>query len=175
MRESTFIKQLPAMTPNILTSFNIILPIIILFNVDNLGMVLLVYIICRAIDVIDGHLARRLHAETKAGIVLDHIADYFLFVIMSYIMWPIICVSVWHITLFIILISFHFGFFFANMVRHGMTENSHTVLKQISCIFNFVATIICLVTWEIPILLAIVAVVISLFASIIGNKSGRRN
>ena len=61
--------------PNIITLFRIACALGLLLC-DRAGVVFwIIYGLCGFSDIVDGGLARKLHAETKAGAVLDSVAD----------------------------------------------------------------------------------------------------
>ena len=61
--------------PNILSSFRMVGAVaLLLCNVSSSSFWVL-YIVCGISDIADGWLARKLHAETKAGAVLDSVAE----------------------------------------------------------------------------------------------------
>ena len=61
--------------PNIITALRIAGSIGLLFCNTNGWMFWTLYVLCGLSDMVDGWLARRLHAESKIGSILDSIAD----------------------------------------------------------------------------------------------------
>ena len=61
--------------PNIITALRIAGSIGLLFCNTNGWMFGTLYVLCGLSDMVDGWLARRLHAESKTGSILDSIAD----------------------------------------------------------------------------------------------------
>ncbi len=54
-----------------------------------------IYALCGISDMVDGWLARRLHSESKAGAVLDSIADLSLVVCCAIQLLPILSIPAW--------------------------------------------------------------------------------
>ena len=61
--------------PNIITALRITGSISLLFCNTNGWMFWTIYVLCGISDMVDGWLARRLHAESKSVSILDSIAD----------------------------------------------------------------------------------------------------
>lgn len=53
------------------------------------------YVVCGTTDILDGYIARKTKNTSKAGAVLDSIADFIFIIIMLIIMIPIINVPFW--------------------------------------------------------------------------------
>jgi len=53
------------------------------------------YIVCGASDILDGYVARKTKTTSKAGAILDSIADFIFISVMLFILIPIIDLSIW--------------------------------------------------------------------------------
>ena len=53
------------------------------------------YVLCGISDMVDGWLARKLHAETKAGAILDSLADLSFVVCCAIRLLPILSIPLW--------------------------------------------------------------------------------
>ena len=53
------------------------------------------YALCGISDMVDGWLARRLHAETKAGAILDSVADLSFVVCCAIRLLPLLSIPLW--------------------------------------------------------------------------------
>ena len=53
------------------------------------------YILCGLSDIVDGSLARKFHAESKAGAVLDSVADILFVVCCAAMLLPAVEIPVW--------------------------------------------------------------------------------
>ena len=53
------------------------------------------YALCGISDMVDGSLARRLHAESKTGVVLDSVADIIFVVCCAARLVPVVEIPVW--------------------------------------------------------------------------------
>jgi len=76
--------------PNIITSCRIIGSITLgLLSIENSAF-WIIYILCGVSDMVDGTIARRLHAESKTGAMLDSIADLIMVIICGWKFIPLI-------------------------------------------------------------------------------------
>ena len=81
--------------PNIITALRIVGSIGLLFcNVAG-WLFWTLYVFCGISDMVDGWLARRLHAESKAGSILDSIADLVFVVCCAIQLLPILSIPPW--------------------------------------------------------------------------------
>ena len=55
----------------------------------------LLYTLCGISDMVDGWLARKLHAETKAGAILDSVSDIVFVACCAYRLLPVLEIPVW--------------------------------------------------------------------------------
>ena len=91
--------------PNIITCLRILSSIVLLF-LKPLSMVFfLVFIFCGATDILDGYVARKTGNTSKAGAVLDSVADMVFVAVALFIFMPIIPFTTW-IVYWIIGIAF---------------------------------------------------------------------
>jgi len=81
--------------PNIITALRIAGSIGLLFCNTNGWMFWTLYVFCGISDMIDGWLARRLHAESKTGSILDSIADLSFVVCCAIKLLPILSIPPW--------------------------------------------------------------------------------
>ena len=61
--------------PNILSALRLLGAVCLLLNDPAGAAFWVIYGLCGVSDMVDGYLARRLHAESKTGAVLDSVAD----------------------------------------------------------------------------------------------------
>ena len=81
--------------PNIITLFRIAGALGLLLC-DRAGVVFwIIYGLCGFSDIVDGWLARKLHAETKAGAVLDSVADICFVACCAWKLLPILELPQW--------------------------------------------------------------------------------
>ena len=81
--------------PNIITALRIAGSIGLLFCNTNGWMFWTLYVLCGISDMIDGWLARRLHAESKTGSILDSIADLLFVACCAIQLLPILSITSW--------------------------------------------------------------------------------
>lgn len=90
--------------PNALSCGRIVLSITLLF-IEPLSVVFFtVYLVCGASDILDGFLARRLQATSRAGSVLDSVGDAVFVLVMLVVMLPLLALP-WELWLWIGLIA----------------------------------------------------------------------
>ncbi len=81
--------------PNIITLFRIACALGLLLC-DRAGVVFwIIYGLCGFSDIVDGGLARKLHAETKAGAVLDSVADIVFVACCAIRLLPVLEIPTW--------------------------------------------------------------------------------
>lgn len=81
--------------PNILSAFRIMGAFCLLFCRPASVAFWVVYGLCGISDMVDGYLARRLHAESKAGAVLDSVADLCFVVCCAIKLIPVLQIPSW--------------------------------------------------------------------------------
>ena len=81
--------------PNIITALRIAGSIGLLFCNTNGWMFWTLYVLCGLSDMVDGWLARRLHAESKTGSVLDSTADLSFVACSAIQLLPILSIPSW--------------------------------------------------------------------------------
>lgn len=90
--------------PNIITISRIVFTILLLLSKPLSTIFFILYILCGISDVLDGYIARALKCNTKAGALLDSIADV-IFTFSSLIIFiPIIKWSKWIIIWIMIIV-----------------------------------------------------------------------
>ena len=81
--------------PNIISALRIPGAILILFFYPTSVAFWVIYGLCGISDMLDGYLARKLHAESKTGAVLDSVADICFVVCCAIRLIPIIQIPSW--------------------------------------------------------------------------------
>ncbi len=90
--------------PNILTAFRILGTILLLFFQTFSQIFIIAYLGCGISDMLDGLLARKLHAESKFGEKFDSIADLLFIIVCLFKIIPYLKLSTW-VIIWIILIA----------------------------------------------------------------------
>ena len=81
--------------PNIISALRILGSICLLF-VDPAGVAFwVIYGLCGISDMLDGYLARKLHAESKTGAVLDSVADICFVASCAIRLIPVLQIPTW--------------------------------------------------------------------------------
>ncbi|MBP5708754.1 MAG: CDP-alcohol phosphatidyltransferase family protein [Bacteroidales bacterium] len=81
--------------PNIISSFRILGAFSLLFFDVKSAVFWIIYLLCGISDIFDGHLARRLGAESKAGAILDSVADICFVICCALKLFPIMDIPRW--------------------------------------------------------------------------------
>ena len=81
--------------PNIITTLRILGAIFLLLCDPASAAFWVIYGLCGVSDMVDGHLARRLHAESKTGAVLDSVADICFVTCCAIRLLPVLQIPTW--------------------------------------------------------------------------------
>ena len=81
--------------PNIISAFRILGCIFLLLFPPASVAFWVIYGLCGISDMLDGYLARKLHAESKAGAVLDSVADICFVACCAIRLIPVVDISTW--------------------------------------------------------------------------------
>lgn len=81
--------------PNIITALRILGAACLLVCNPTGAAFWVIYGLCGVSDMVDGFLARRLHAESKTGAVLDSVADIFFVACCAICLLPVLQIPTW--------------------------------------------------------------------------------
>ncbi len=81
--------------PNIISAFRILGAFFLLFFYPVTVAFWVIYGLCGISDMLDGYLARKLHAESKTGAVLDSVADLCFVVCCAIRLVPVVQIPTW--------------------------------------------------------------------------------
>ena len=81
--------------PNILSALRILGAVCLLLCDPAGASFWVIYALCGISDMLDGYLARKLHAESKAGAVLDSVADICFVVCCAIKLIPVLQIPAW--------------------------------------------------------------------------------
>ena len=81
--------------PNIITTLRLLGAVCLLFSDPAGAAFWVIYGLCGVSDMVDGHLARRLHAESKTGAVLDSVADICFVTCCAIRLLPVLQIPMW--------------------------------------------------------------------------------
>lgn len=81
--------------PNILSAFRFLGAIFLLFCSPARVAFWVIYGLCGISDMLDGYLARKLHTESKAGAVLDSVADICFVACCAIKLIPVLQIPTW--------------------------------------------------------------------------------
>ena len=81
--------------PNIISALRIVGAICLLFFYPAGVAFWVIYGLCGISDMLDGYLARKLHAESKTGAVLDSVADICFVACCAIRLFPVVQIPTW--------------------------------------------------------------------------------
>ena len=153
--------------PNIITSVRIIGAICLLFtdvSADMKSRFWTIYLFCGITDMIDGFLARKLHAESKQGAMFDSVADLCFVGMCAWKMLPILILDKWMWIWIAIIAMIKIINQISALVVHGKFMFPHTIANKATGLLLFLSIpiYICFAL-DIPI---IITTIIATFAAI---------
>jgi CDP-diacylglycerol--glycerol-3-phosphate 3-phosphatidyltransferase len=89
--------------PNILSIIRIVFSFLLLLTQPFSPVFFILYLVCGLSDGLDGFIARKFKLTSELGAVLDSIGDFFMIVIVMYLLYPYINLTN-HILLWILVI-----------------------------------------------------------------------
>ena len=81
--------------PNIISALRILGAVLLLFFYPAGAAFWVIYGLCGISDMLDGYLARKLHAESKTGAVLDSVADICFVACCAIRLIPVVQIPIW--------------------------------------------------------------------------------
>ena len=81
--------------PNIISALRILGAVLLLFFYPASAAFWVIYGLCGISDMLDGYLARKLHAESKTGAVLDSVADVCFVACCAIRLIPVVQIPIW--------------------------------------------------------------------------------
>ena len=81
--------------PNILSTLRFLGAICLLFCSPSSAAFRVIYGLCGVSDMLDGYLARKLHAESKAGAIVDSVADICFVACCAIRLLPVLQIPTW--------------------------------------------------------------------------------
>ena len=125
--------------PNILSALRLLGAVCLLICDPTGAAFWVIYGLCGVSDMADGYLARRLHAESKAGAVLDSVADFCFVACCAIRLWPILQIPTWlWIWAGLIVIIKIINQIFA-LVAHKRLCFPHTLANKLTGFLLFIA------------------------------------
>ncbi len=153
--------------PNIITLTRIIGAICLLlvdFLVDLKSPFWIVYLLCGITDMLDGYLARRLHAESKQGVMFDSVADLCFVGCCAWKLFPLLFFDSWMWIWIAIIALIKIINQISALVVHGKFVCPHTIANKVTGLLLFLSVpiYVCFAMY-IPI---IITAIIATFAAI---------
>ena len=117
--------------PNILTGLRILCSALLLATPVYSSRFYLFYLVCGVTDFLDGRLARRLHAASKAGASLDNIADYTLLTSTAIRVLPTLEIETWSLIWGICMLIAHVTSSIIAWVKYKRVVVLHTLANKL--------------------------------------------
>jgi len=127
---------------NIITFARIIGAICLLFtgvSADLKSPFWIIYLLCGITDMIDGFLARKLHADTKLGAMLDSIADLCFVGCCAWMLLPILILDNWMWIWIAIIALIKIINQISALVVHGKFMFPHTIANKVTGVLLFLS------------------------------------
>ncbi|MPM56078.1 hypothetical protein SDC9_102877 [bioreactor metagenome] len=118
--------------PNILTAMRIMLAAPLLLLPLTSGAFFALYLLCGATDVLDGWLARRLHAVSPFGARLDSFADLAVIAILLWRLYPVLSPGTGALMWTGAIAALRFGAALTAKVRYGRFGFLHTAGNKLT-------------------------------------------
>jgi CDP-diacylglycerol--glycerol-3-phosphate 3-phosphatidyltransferase len=117
--------------PNILTGLRIFCSALLVATPIYTIRFYLLYLVCGITDFLDGRLARKFHAASKAGASLDNIADYALLTSTAIKVLPTLEVEVWSLIWGICMLIAHVTSSIIAWVKYKRIVVLHTLANKL--------------------------------------------
>ena len=99
----------------------------------------IVYVFCGITDMADGYVARKLKAETKAGALLDSIADIVFVICCTYKMFPLLKLPSWLWGLVLMIVGIKIANQISAMLVHKRFLFPHTKANKLTGLILFIS------------------------------------
>jgi len=143
--------------PNFVTIARIVGSILLLFidaSTTITSPFWMVYLFCGLTDMADGFLARRLHAESKTGAMLDSVADLCFWGCCAWKVFPLLHLDWWMWVWITLIILIKVINQISALVIYHKCKFPHTIANKVTGLLLFLSIpfFLCY-TWSIPIIL----------------------
>lgn len=147
--------------PNILSISRILLSILLLFVNTPYSLFLGIYIIIGCTDLLDGYLARLLHAETNLGAKLDSLGDAVFYMTCLFMIFFQLPIEIPYVikTLFLVVIFLKFLAFIITKWKFNEWASMHTAGNKLVGLLTYIAIPVCIYISKIPFIPAIILVI----------------
>lgn len=118
--------------PNIISALRIGLSLSLLFVKPLDAAFIIIYLVCGLSDALDGFIARKTHSTSKLGEKLDSAADFILFAVLLWVLFPIIHPSLLIITWVVSIAAVRVISIAAVLIRYRTLGLLHTYGNKIT-------------------------------------------
>ncbi len=128
--------------PNIITLARIIGAMSLLFtdvSTDMMSPFWIIYLFCGITDMIDGFLARKLHAESKQGAMFDSVADLCFVGMCAWKLFPNLNLEKWMWIWIAIIALIKIINLISALVVHGKFVFPHTIANKYTGLLLFIS------------------------------------
>jgi CDP-diacylglycerol--glycerol-3-phosphate 3-phosphatidyltransferase len=125
--------------PNIISALRILGAIGLLFFNPAGAVFWVIYVFCGISDMLDGYLARKLHAESKAGALLDSVADICFVACCAIRLIPVMPIPTWLWIWAGVIVVVKIGNQVSALVVHKRFCFPHTAANKVTGFLLFLA------------------------------------
>lgn len=123
--------------PNIITCFRILSSIVLLFLKPLSMPFFLVFTLCAATDIFDGYVARKTGNASKAGAILDSVADMVFVAVALFIFIPIIPFAAWMVYWIIGIACIRISSLVVGVIKYKTFASLHTYANKATGLILF--------------------------------------
>ena len=143
--------------PNILTAARMLFAAPLLFLPLKSGAFFAVYLLCGLTDMLDGWLARHLHAESPFGARLDSLADFAVIAVLLWRFFPVLAPDVLVLSFVLTIAALRFAAALTAKCRFGKLGFLHTAGNKLTGLALFIYPLTLTLTQSGAILIALLA------------------
>jgi len=128
--------------PNIITLTRIIGAICLLIcdvSADLKSLFWIIYLLCGLTDMVDGFLARKLHADSRQGAMLDSVADLCFVGCCAWQLFPVLTLDKWMWIWIGVIALIKIINQISALVVHGKVVFPHTIANKVTGLLLFVS------------------------------------
>lgn len=118
--------------PNFITFIRILGSFFLLLTEPFSKLFCIIYVICGMSDILDGYIARKIKATSKAGQVMDSIADMIFIVTVLIIMIPIIKIPFWALYWIVAIAIIRIISLFIGFIKYNSFSSLHTYANKVT-------------------------------------------
>ena len=127
----------PKLIPNLISIFRAITALLFFVVTPLSTFFYVLYVVCAFTDVLDGFLARKLHAVSNLGQSLDSLADIVFFVAVSVLLVPLLQIKLWMFLWVVAILMVKLTSLLIGFVRFHKLSFLHTYESKLTGLLLF--------------------------------------